>query len=87
MDPEISFKTTLKRVKRIMPRLEIRCQSKIKRHHRFKENEQYIQDNILNQDFTVKATNQAWLSDSTELSYGVHGENKVRLYAHGNCGS
>ncbi|MHA3066489.1 DDE-type integrase/transposase/recombinase [Lacticaseibacillus saniviri] len=36
-------------------------------------------DNVLNQNFDVLAPNQVWLADSTELTYGVNGEHKVRL--------
>jgi len=78
-DDQITFEVTLKRVKRIMRKLDIRCQIRVKRHHRIKEQEQYIQDNVLNQNFDVTAPNQVWLSDSTELTYGVHGQYKMRL--------
>lgn len=78
-DPQITFKVTIKQVKRLMRDLEIRCQSRIKKHNRSKQSEMYIQDNILNQRFYVDRPNQVWLADSTELSYGINGEHKVRL--------
>jgi len=78
-DEQITFDVTIKRVKRIMGNLGIRCQIRVKKHHRIKEQEQYMQDNILNQDFTVTAPNQVWLADSTELSYGINGQFKMRL--------
>ena len=78
-DSKIIFEVTLKQVKRIMRKLGIRCQIRIKKHQRIKEQERYLQDNVLNQDFHVTAPNQVWLSDSTELSYGTHGQFKMRL--------
>ncbi|WP_367294846.1 IS3 family transposase [Levilactobacillus yonginensis] len=78
-DEQITFDVTIKRVKRIMGNLGIRCQIRVKKHHRIKEQEQYMQDNLLNQNFTATAPNQVWLSDSTELSYGVNGQFKMRL--------
>ncbi|MGY5268951.1 hypothetical protein [Lactiplantibacillus plantarum] len=41
--------------------------------------EQYLQDNVLDQQFNASRPNQAWLADSTELVYGVNGQYKVRL--------
>jgi len=70
-DKLVTFKVTIKRVKRIMINLNIRCQIRIKKHHRIKEQEQYIQDNVLNRNFSVSRPNQVWLSDSTELTYGT----------------
>lgn len=78
-DSQITFKVTIKQVKRLMRDLEIRCQSRIKKHNRSKQSEMYIQDNILNQNFDVDQPNQVWLADSTELSFGINGEHKVRL--------
>lgn len=78
-DSQITFKVTLKQVKRLMRDLEIKCQSRIKKHNRTKQSEMYIQDNVLNQKFEVNCPNQVWLADSTELSYGINGEHKVRL--------
>lgn len=70
---------TLKQVKRIMIKLGIRCQVRQKKHSRIKQQEQYLQDNVLNQHFSVNQQNQVWLADSTELIYGVNGQYKVRL--------
>ncbi|WP_260274279.1 IS3 family transposase [Pediococcus parvulus] len=78
-DEEIDFLVTFKMVRRVMRELGIHCQIRKKKHNRIKQNEQYIQDNLLNQNFEVSAPNEVWLSDSTELSYGVNGEYKVRL--------
>jgi len=79
MDETVSFPVTIKQVKRLMRQLDIRCQSRIKKHDRTKQSEIYIQDNILNQEFEVDYPNTVWLSDSTELTYGVNGQHKVRF--------
>ncbi|AVK99442.1 IS3 family transposase [Pediococcus inopinatus] len=78
-DNQVTFAVTLKQVKRIMRELGLRCEIKVKKHNRVKQSDQYILDNTLNQSFKVTAPNQVWLSDSTELTYGVNGEHKVRL--------
>ncbi|WP_179211710.1 IS3 family transposase, partial [Secundilactobacillus pentosiphilus] len=79
-DETIQFPVTIKQVKRIMTKLHITCQSRVKKHYRQKQAEREIQENILNQEFnSASAPNQVWLSDSTELTYGLHGEHKVRL--------
>ncbi|ALF14424.1 hypothetical protein C1S45_08135 [Lactiplantibacillus plantarum] len=62
---------TLKQAKRIMIKLRIRCQVHQKKHSRIKQQEQYLQDNVLNQHFSVNQPNQVWLADSTELTYGL----------------
>lgn len=78
-DKLIDFPVTTKMVRRVMRKLRIKCQIRPKKHNRNKQNEQYIQDNLLNQNFEVNKPNAVWLADSTELSYGVNGEYKVRL--------
>jgi len=78
-DPAVTEQVTLKQVKRIMSKLGIRCQVRQKKHSRIKQQEQYLQDNVLNQRFGVNQPNQVWLADSTELTYGVNGQYKVRL--------
>lgn len=78
-DETINFSVTFKMVRRVMRELSIRCQVRMKKHSRIKQHEQYILDNVLNQEFDVSAPNEVWLSDSTELPYGINGEYKVRL--------
>jgi len=79
-DAQVTFEVTIKRVKRIMFNLGLRCQIRIKKHQRMKAQEQYIQDNVLNRHFEVSRPNQVWLSDSTELTYGTSkSQFKMRL--------
>ncbi|AGE39230.1 MULTISPECIES: transposase [Lactiplantibacillus] len=56
-----------------------RCQVRQKKRSRIQQQEQYLQDNVLDQQFNASRPNQAWLADSTELVYGVNGQYKVRL--------
>lgn len=70
---------TLKMVKRVMKELNLCSHVRKKKYNRVQQNEQYVQDNVLDRNFDVSAPYQVWLSDSTELVYGVHGEHKVRL--------
>ncbi|MGL3799116.1 IS3 family transposase [Lactiplantibacillus plantarum] len=51
--PTVTEQVTLKQVKRIMIKLGIRCQVRQKKHSRIKQQEQYLQDNVLNQHFSV----------------------------------
>ena len=78
-DDQIAFPVTLKMVRRVMRELGLCCQVRLKKRSRIKQQDQYVLDNLLSQNFDVDAPNQVWLSDSTELSYGVNGEYKIRL--------
>ena len=78
-DKMIDFPVTFKMVRRVMRELGLKCQIRVKKRKRVKQQEQYLQDNVLNQNFNVDAPNQVWLSDSTELVYGINGEHKMRL--------
>lgn len=78
-DESITFKVTHKMIRRVMRELGLRCQIRIKKHNRQKASEQYIQDNVLNQHFETTAPNEVWLSDSTELRFGLNGEHKIRM--------
>ncbi|MCT3587273.1 IS3 family transposase [Levilactobacillus brevis] len=71
-DESIDFHVSFKRVKRLMFALHLKCQSRVKKHHRVKQAEQEVRDNVLNQQFNqVTQPNQVWLSDSTETSEAV----------------
>lgn len=79
-DSDLDFYVSLKRVKRIMTLLHLKCQSRLKKHHRVKQAEQELRDNVLNQRFnTADNPNEVWLSDATEVRYGINGEYKARL--------
>lgn len=78
-DETIDFPVSIRRVKRLMTEMHLKCQSRIKRRNHVKQAEQELRDNVLNQDFKVTERNQVWLSDTTEVRYGVNGAYKARL--------
>jgi len=78
-DNNLMFEVTLKQIKRVMRDLMITCKTRVKKKNRKENEERYIQDNILNQNFTVSKPNEIWLSDSTQLEYGIREKHKVRL--------
>jgi len=79
-DETLNFYISAKRVKRLMSNLHLKCQSRLKRRQPTKQAEQELRDNILNQRFDLATKpNQIWLSDSTEVHYGINGEHKLRL--------
>jgi len=79
-DVELNFYVSLKRVKRLMTLLHLKCQSRVKKHHHVKQAEQELRDNVLNQRFNMTTKpNEVWLSDATEVHYGINGEYKARL--------
>lgn len=81
MDTEINYRVNHKRVRRLMHRLGIRADIRKKRRNRIKANEQFIIDNLMNQDFKTQSPNQKWATDMTELRFGPHLEHVLRLSA------
>lgn len=78
-DNQVDFEVSIKQVKRCMRELGLTCQVRRKWRHHQPNPEQYIKDNVLNQEFAVNHPNEVWLADSTELAWGLHSEHKVRL--------
>lgn len=78
---EVSLKpeATVKQIKRIMRELKISCVARRKKKSRKDLNEKYVQNNVLNRQFTSEKPNQIWLTDSTQLIYGKKSTHKVRL--------
>lgn len=78
-DPTLERHVGKKLVSRIMRTHNLTCRVRIKKHNRIKRSKQYLQDNILNQHFSVDRPGEVWLSDMTELTYGRYNEHTVRL--------
>lgn len=78
-DDTVPRKVGRKIVIRIMHEQGLRCPIRRKKRNHARRNEEYIQDNLINQDFTATKPNEKWLSDTTVLQYGEHGEKQVRL--------
>ncbi|KRK92450.1 IS3 family transposase [Companilactobacillus futsaii] len=76
---DISFKVTLKQVKRVMRDQMITCVVRRKKKSRKNNEQEYIKDNILNQNFKVYEKCKVWLADSTQLEYGVDQRHTVQL--------
>jgi hypothetical protein len=76
---DITFKVTLKQVKRVMRDLMITCIARKAKKSQKDNEEEYIKDNILNQNFKVSQPHQVWLADSTQLEYGIKHKHKVQL--------
>lgn len=81
VDKEINRRVNHKRVRRLMHHWGIRADIRKKRHNRIKANEQFIIDNLMNQDFTTVLPNKKWATDMTELRFGQHLEQSLRLSA------
>lgn len=75
----VNSDVTLKQIKRVMKELKIICIARKKKKNLKKIEEEYLKDNVLNQDFTVSKPNEIWLSDSTQLEYGKKNKHSVRL--------
>lgn len=76
---ELSYKVNKKRVIRIMRKYGIKADYRQPRRKRAKERATYQAENILNRQFDQEFANSVWVSDTTELTYGVQ-RNKVRLH-------
>ncbi|MCH4008951.1 MAG: IS3 family transposase [Companilactobacillus sp.] len=79
MEGSLEFGVTLKQIKRVMRELNIRCKSCTKKKDRQDDEDRYIKDNVLNQNFDAKAPNEIWLSDSTQLEFGIEQRQKIQL--------
>ena len=73
------FPINIKRVRRIMREHGIKADIRQPRRNRVKEQQQYLEDNVLHRQFAPDQPNKIWVTDTTELTYGRG--NKVRLHA------
>ena len=49
----------------------IRANIRKKKHNRVKRHEEYINDNLLDGQFDRQRPNEVWVTDTTEVLYGV----------------
>nr|WP_232298581.1 IS3 family transposase [Companilactobacillus ginsenosidimutans] len=75
----LDFEVTYYQVRRVMRSEGISCKSKAKKRSRKDDNDQHEKDNVLNQNFEVEKPNMVWLSDSTQLEFGIKETHKVKL--------
>ncbi|MGY0227490.1 IS3 family transposase [Limosilactobacillus fermentum] len=64
------FPINIKRVRRIMREHGIKADIRQPRRNRVKEQQQYLEDNVLHRQFAPDQPNKVWVTDTTELTYG-----------------
>lgn len=77
---KLSFKAGLKRVTNCMKNHGIRANIWKKKHNRVKRYEEYINDNLLNEQFDRQSKNEVWVSDTTEVLYGIDQVKTARVH-------
>lgn len=77
---KLNFKVGLKRVTNCMRKHGIRANIRKKKHNRVKRHEEYINDNLLDGQFDRQRPNEVWVTDTTEVLYGVDKLKKARVH-------
>lgn len=77
---KLNFKAGLKRVTNCMRNHGIRANIRKKKHNRIKRHEEYINDNLLDGQFDRQRPNEVWVTDTTEVLYGVDKLKKARVH-------
>lgn len=76
----LSFPVGIKRVNNCMRKHGIKANVRKKRHNRIKRQEEYIDDNLLNEQFDRENKNEVWVTDTTEVVYGENTLHKARVH-------
>lgn len=79
LSQELEYRVNKKRIRRIMNQYGIRADYRQPKRKRAQERQIYEAENILNRQFKQTAVNQVWVTDTTELTYGIR-YSKVRLH-------
>lgn len=74
----IAYRVNKKRIVRVMREHGIKADYRQPRRKRVQERQKYQAQNLLNRQFKQQSANQVWVTDTTELTYGIN--NKVRLH-------
>ncbi len=77
---KLNFKAGLKRVTNCTRNHGIRANIRKKKHNRVKRHEKYINDNLLDGQFDRQRPNEVWVTDTTEVLYGVDKLKKARVH-------
>ena len=77
---KLTFRAGLKRVTRCMRDNHIKTTIRQKKHNRIKRHEEYVSDNLLNEQFDRQNKNEVWVTDTTEVVYGKQNLHKARLH-------
>lgn len=78
-DQQLPYRVNKKRIQRIMSEHGIKADYRQPKRKRVQERQTYEAENLLNRQFKQQAANQVWVTDTTELTYGMR-LNKVRLH-------
>lgn len=79
LSQQISYNVNKKRIIRIMKEHGIKADYRQPTRKRIQTQQAYEAENILKRQFNQTAANQVWVTDTTEITYGVR-LNKVRLH-------
>lgn len=79
LSQQVPYKVNKKRIIRIMRKHGIKADYRQPKHKRIQAQQTYEAENILKRQFDQSAANQVWVTDTTELTYGIR-RNKVRLH-------
>jgi len=60
-----------KRIRRLMQKIGLKSVIRQKKRHYMKSNPQYVAENLLNRQFKANKPNEKWVTDVTELKYGI----------------
>lgn len=74
LNREHDFHVNAKRIRRIMRFLDIKSVCRRKRRNYIKSTPEVTAENILNRDFNASYFGEKWLTDVTEMKYGVSGK-------------
>ena len=77
---KLSFAVGLKRVTHCMRDNHIQTNIRKKKRNRIKRHEEYVSDNLLNEQFDRQGKNEVWVTDTTEVVYGNQTMHKARLH-------
>ena len=77
---KLDFKAGLKRVTNCMRNHGIKADIRKKKHNWIKRHEEYINDNLLNEQFDRQNKNEVWVTDTTEVVYGNEQVRKARVH-------
>lgn len=77
---KLSFKAGLKRVANCMRSHGIKATVRKKKYNRIKRQEEYVNDNLLNEQFNRQSKNEVWVTDTTEVLYGINQVKKTRVH-------
>lgn len=78
-DKEVTETVNRKRIMRLMRLVGIKTTIQQKKHNHIRNEEIYAAENVLNQEFKVSSPNKVWVSDFTQITYGIQQEFKAKV--------